>query len=70
MQKTKILNQKSFQKDIELYIDKLISNEFEKIVLKSEDNSKNDVVILPIDEYERLKNLYENFKDLREESKK
>lgn len=70
MQKTKILNQKSFQKDIELYIDKLISNEFEKIVLKSEDNSKDDVVILPIDEYERLKNLYENFKDLREESKK
>lgn len=65
MQKTKILNQESFQKDIELYMDKLNTNEFDKIILKS-DNTKDDVVILNIDEYERLKNLYENFKDLLE----
>lgn len=64
MQKTKILNQKTFQKDMELYFDKLKNKDFKKIVLKSEDEAKNDVVILRVDDYERLKNLCDFFEDL------
>ena len=64
MQKTKILSQETFQKDMELYFDKLNAKDFEKIVLKSEDEAKNDVVILRVDDYERLKNLCDFFEDL------
>ena len=64
MQKTKILSQETFQKDMELYFDKLKNKDFEKIVLKSEDEAKNDVVILRVDDYERLKNLCDFFEDL------
>ena len=64
MQKTKILSQETFQKDMELYFDKLINKDFKKIVLKSEDEAKNDVVILRVDDYERLKNLCDFFEDL------
>ena len=34
MQKTKILSQETFQKDMELYFDKLKNKDFKKIVLK------------------------------------
>ena len=64
MQKTKILSQETFQKDMELYFDKLKNKDFKKIVLKSEDEAKNDVVILRVDDYERLKNLCDFFEDL------
>lgn len=64
MQKTKILSQETFQKDMELYFDKLKNKDFKKIVLKSEDEAKNDVVILRVDDYERLKSLYDFFEDL------
>lgn len=64
MQKTKILSQETFQKDMKLYFDKLKNKDFKKIVLKSEDEAKNDVVILRVDDYERLKNLCDFFEDL------
>lgn len=64
MQKTKILSQETFQKDMEVYFDKLKNKDFKKIVLKSEDEAKNDVVILRVDDYERLKNLCDFFEDL------
>ena len=64
MQKTKILSQEIFQKDMELYFDKLNAKDFEKIILKSEDETKDEVVILRVDDYERLKNLCDFFEDL------
>ncbi|MDK2042175.1 hypothetical protein [Aliarcobacter butzleri] len=64
MQKTKILSQETFQKDMELYFDKLKNKDFEKIILKSEDETKNEVVILRVDDYERLKSLCDFFEDL------
>lgn len=50
--KTLFLNINDLGKNLELYIDKLENKELEKIILK-----KEDVVIIPIEEYERLKNL-------------
>ena len=64
MQKTKILNQETFQKDMELYFDKLKNKDFEKIILKSEDETKDEVVILRVNDYERLINLCDFFEDL------
>ena len=62
MEKTEILTQKSFQKDIDLYVDKLAQKKLDKLLIKTP--NKNDVVILAIDEYERLKTKYEEFKIL------
>lgn len=50
--KTVLSNINDLEKNLELYIDKLENKELEKIILK-----KEDVVIIPIEEYERLKNL-------------
>ena len=50
--KTVFLNINDLEKNLELYIDKLENKELEKIILK-----KEDVVIIPIEEYEKLKNL-------------
>ena len=50
--KTVFLNINDLEKNLELYIDKLENKELEKIILK-----KEDVVIIPIEEYERLKSL-------------
>ena len=52
MEKTEILTQETFQKNIDFYVDKLL--------IKTP--NKDDVVILPVDEYERLKTQYEKFK--------
>ena len=60
MEKTEILTQESFQKDIDLYVDKLAQKKLDKLLIKTP--NKNDVVILAIDEYERLKTKYEEFK--------
>ncbi len=62
MEKTEILTQESFQKDIDLYVDKLAQKKLDKLLLKTP--NKDDVVILAIDEYERLKTKYEEFKIL------
>ena len=62
MEKTEILTQESFQKDIDLYVDKLAQKKLDKLLIKTP--NKNDVVILAIDEYERLKTKYEEFKIL------
>uniref|UniRef100_UPI004048E62F hypothetical protein n=1 Tax=Aliarcobacter sp. TaxID=2321116 RepID=UPI004048E62F len=60
MEKTEILTQESFQKNIDLYVDKLAQKKLDKLLIKTP--NKDDVVILAIDEYERLKTKYEEFK--------
>lgn len=55
--KTQYLNVDEFGKDLEEYIDKLKNKELEKLIIKTE--SKNDVVVLSVKEYENLKNLYD-----------
>lgn len=62
MEKTEILTQESFQKNIDLYVDKLAQKKLDKLLIKTP--NKDDVVILAIDEYERLKTKYEEFKIL------
>ena len=62
MEKTEILTQESFQKNIDLYVDKLTQKKLDKLLIKTP--NKDDVVILAIDEYERLKTKYEEFKIL------
>jgi PHD/YefM family antitoxin component YafN of YafNO toxin-antitoxin module len=62
MEKTEILTQESFQKNIDLYVDKLVQKKLDKLLIKTP--NKDDVVILAIDEYERLKTKYEQFKIL------
>jgi PHD/YefM family antitoxin component YafN of YafNO toxin-antitoxin module len=57
---TEYLSIDSFQKDIDLYVDKLKNKELKKIIIKNP--LKQDVVVLPIDDYERLKDLYEKVK--------
>ena len=62
MERTEILTQESFQKNIDLYVDKLVQKKLDKLLIKTP--NKDDVVILAIDEYERLKTKYEEFKIL------
>ena len=62
MEKTEILTQESFQKNIDLYVDKLVQKKLDKLLIKTP--NKDDVVILAIDEYEKLKTKYEEFKIL------
>ena len=62
MEKTEILTQESFQKNIDLYVDKLVQKKLDRLLIKTP--NKDDVVILAIDEYERLKTKYEEFKIL------
>jgi PHD/YefM family antitoxin component YafN of YafNO toxin-antitoxin module len=64
---TQYLSIDSFQKDIDLYIDKLKNKELKKIIIKNP--PKQDVVVLSIDDYERLKDLDEKLKDLYEKVK-
>jgi PHD/YefM family antitoxin component YafN of YafNO toxin-antitoxin module len=60
VEKTEILTQETFQKNIDLYVDKLAQKKLDKLLIKTP--NKDDVVILPVDEYERLKTQYEKFK--------
>ena len=60
MEKTEILTQETFQKNIDFYVDKLAQKKLDKLLIKTP--NKDDVVILLIDEYERLKTQYEKFK--------
>ena len=43
-------------------MDKLVQKKLDKLLIKTP--NKDDVVILPVDEYERLKTQYEKFKIL------
>lgn len=63
MEKTEILTQETFQKNIDFYVDKLAQKKLDKLLIKTP--NKDDVVILLIDEYERLKTQYEKFKTRR-----
>ena len=47
----------SFQKNIDLYIEKKKNKELKKIIIKNP--SKQDVVLLPTDDYERLKESFD-----------
>ena len=59
--KIKELTIESFGKDLELYIDELINKELDKLIIKTP--FKHDCVVIPIETYERLKNLYEKVKN-------
>jgi PHD/YefM family antitoxin component YafN of YafNO toxin-antitoxin module len=50
--KTVSLNISQLEKNLDLYIEKLINKDIDEIKLPDE-----NVVIIPIEEYERLKNL-------------
>ena len=43
-------------------MDKLVQKKLDRLLIKTP--NKDDVVILPVDEYERLKTQYEEFKIL------
>ncbi|MBY0540956.1 MAG: hypothetical protein K2P52_06025 [Campylobacterales bacterium] len=55
--KIKQLTLYSFGKNIEMYVDELKNKKVDKLILKT--SFKNDCVVLRIEEYERLKNLYD-----------
>lgn len=58
--KTKHLTIDLFGKDIEMYVDELKNKKLDKLIIQTP--FKEDCVILRIDEYERLKNLFEKGK--------
>jgi hypothetical protein len=47
----------TFKRDLEKYVDKLKDKKLDELFIETP--FKNDVVVLPIKEYERIKNLYE-----------
>ena len=55
--KIKQLTLDSFGENIEMYIDELKNKKVDKLILRT--SFKNDCVVLRIEEYERLKNLYD-----------
>ena len=55
--KIKQLTLDSFGENIEMYVDELKNKKVDKLILKT--SFKNDCVVLRIEEYERLKNLYD-----------
>lgn len=55
--KIKQLTLDSFWENIEMYVDELKNKKVDKLILKT--SFKNDCVVLRIEEYERLKNLYD-----------
>ena len=55
--KIKQLTLDSFGENIEMYIDELKNKKLDKLILRT--SFKNDCVVLRIEEYERLKNLYD-----------
>lgn len=55
--KTKELTLNLFQENLEDYIDQLKEKQLDKLIIKTP--LKNDCVVIRIDEYERIKNLYD-----------
>ena len=55
--KTKELTFNLFQENLEDYIDQLKEKQLDKLIIKTP--FKNDCVVIRIDEYERIKNLYD-----------
>ncbi len=55
--KIKQLTLDSFGENIEMYIDELKNKKVDKLILRT--SFKNDCVVLRIEEYEKLKNLYD-----------
>jgi PHD/YefM family antitoxin component YafN of YafNO toxin-antitoxin module len=56
MLKTQSINLETFGEDVENHIDKIINKNLDELIITTP--FENDVVIIPIKEYERLKNLF------------
>lgn len=59
--KTKHLTIDLFGKDLEMYVDELKNKKLDKLIIQTP--FKEDCVVLRIEEYERLKNLFEKGKE-------
>lgn len=55
--KTEQLSFSFFEENLEESIDRVINKEVDKLIITTP--FQNDVVVLPIKEYEKLKNLYD-----------
>ena len=55
MLKTQAITLETFGNDVENHIDKIINKNLDELITTP---YKNDVVIIPIEKYERLKNLF------------
>jgi hypothetical protein len=55
--KTKELTLNLFQENLEDYIDQLKEKQLDKLIIKTP--MRDDCVVIRIDEYERIKNLYD-----------
>ncbi len=55
--KTEQLTMNFFEENLEKSIDRVINKEVDKLIITTP--FQNDVVVLPIKEYEELKNLYD-----------
>lgn len=55
--KTQSISLKTFEKNVENHIDKLINENLDELIIKTP--YENDVVIIPIEKYEKLKTLFE-----------
>ena len=60
--KNKTISLNELENNLDLYIQKIQTKELDKIIIK---NEIQDVVIIKIDEYERLKSLYDICKKLQ-----
>ena len=61
MLKTQSLNLETFGKNVENHIDKIINKNLDELIITTP--FENDVVIIPIEKYERLKNLFNKIGD-------
>ena len=61
MLKTQSINLETFGEDVENHIDKIINKNLDELIIITP--YKNDVVIIPIEKYERLKNLFTKIGD-------
>ena len=54
--KTQAITLETFGNDVENHIDKIINKNLDELIITTP--FENDVVIIPIEKYERLKNLF------------
>lgn len=55
--KTESITLETFGEDVENHIDKIINKNLDELIITTP--FENDVVIIPIEKYERLKNIFE-----------
>ena len=61
MLKTQSINLETFGEDVENHINKIINKNLDELIITTP--FENDVVIIPIEKYERLKNLFNKIGD-------